>query len=124
MRGTNIVRLLTLLAAALLLLAACAPVASDATRAVPPLPPINTTQPIPSYALPAQANLAQVLGVPPGQVVIKEIQSMQWSNSCLGLMRTDDVCLEVITPGYRIIFGTSQGDYAYHTCLLYTSRCV
>lgn len=115
MQGNHVVRLLMTLVVIMFVLAACAPVASDATRSVPPLPPTNTAQPAPAYALPAQAHLAQALGAPLEHVVIKEIQPTQWPNSCLGVIRTDDVCLEVITPGYRIVFNTPQGDYTYHT---------
>ena len=75
MRENHVVRLLMTLVVTLSVLTACAPVASDATRAVPPLPPTNTAQPLPSYALPAQAHLAQALAPPPGQVVVTCIRS-------------------------------------------------
>lgn len=115
MRRSILVCLFMFSGGALLMLAACTPVGTEVTREVPPLPPTQTTQPIPSYALPARAHLAQALGAPLEQVVIKEIQTREWPNSCLGVLRADDVCLEVITPGYQIVFGAPQGDYTYHT---------
>ena len=95
------------------LLAACTPTGVTVTRA--PTTPTPSGETLPAYALPARDNLAKTLGLTPAQVVVKSIEEMTWPNACLGHVRTDDVCLEVITPGYRIIFGTPQGDYVYHS---------
>lgn len=97
----------------LLLLAACAPAGVTVTRTVET--PTPAGQAVPDYLMPAQASLAQMLGLDAAQITLQAVEAVQWSNSCLGLMQPEDVCLEVITPGFRVIFGTPQGDFVYHT---------
>ncbi|MFZ1707381.1 MAG: carboxypeptidase-like regulatory domain-containing protein [Anaerolineae bacterium] len=115
MRKFIVFCLFILTGSALLILTACAPVMTQATREVPPLPPTLDPNPLPAYVVPAQADLMRKLDLPSTEVVASTVETVDWPNSCLGLMKPEDVCLEVITPGYRIIFHTPKGDYAYHT---------
>lgn len=115
MRRLILFGLFILTASTLLALTACAPVTSQVTREVPPLPPTLDPNPLPDYVTPAQADLMRKLDLPSSEVIPGTIEAMNWSNSCLGLMQPEDVCLEVITPGYRIVLRTPKGDYVYHT---------
>jgi hypothetical protein len=45
-----------------------------------------------------------------------EVRSTDWPDACLGISRPDATCLQVITPGYRIVLDDpQQGRIEYHT---------
>jgi hypothetical protein len=48
-------------------------------------------------------------------VKVVEKKAMEWSDSCLEAGKEDDVCAQVITPGYRIVVQVSGATYIYHT---------
>lgn len=43
------------------------------------------------------------------------VSEEEWPDSCLGLARQDEVCLTVITPGYRVIIEQGGIRIEYHT---------
>ena len=111
----------------LVLLSACAtpaqPTTPPHTSETPMRPPTNTppnTLPstpgaVPEPFQPAQAYLADQLGLAQQQVKLKSSEPEQWPDSCLGLAKPGEMCLQVITPGYRAIFDTPQGEVEVHT---------
>lgn len=58
------------------------------------------------------ADAASVLDIPAEDIDVLEVTSIEWPDSCLGVPGTDEMCAEVITPGYRI---TLAGGLIYHT---------
>lgn len=45
-------------------------------------------------------------------------EEVEWRDSCLGVDKPGQYCLEVITPGYRLIYRDSEGaEYEVHTDL-------
>ena len=46
---------------------------------------------------------------------ILEVQSQQWSDGCLGLGKADEVCLQAIIPGYRVVVTDGLRDWTYRT---------
>lgn len=107
----------------LVLLAACTPaVTTNGTRT--PAPPETaqadaTATPgppvLPPAVLAVQQALAAALGLSVEQLSVAEVTPVDWPNSCLGAPQPDEMCVEVITPGYRIVFDTPQGRYMIHT---------
>lgn len=72
------------------------------------LPPIFTTpQPggdvMPRGVLAARTALAEKLKITLTQVQVISFTSMDWPDSCLGLPEKNEMCAQVITPGYRIL---------------------
>ena len=59
--------------------------------------------------------LANYLGVPVGHVKAVTVEQMDWPDSCLGLPEPGEVCLTVITPGYKIIFDVRGQEYEVRT---------
>lgn len=48
------------------------------------------------------------------QVSIKEFEAVEWPDSCLGLSAPGQACLQVITPGYRAVLDTPEGEFVIH----------
>ena len=91
---------------------------------------VQTPQPVANSSSPASANLAEppvslvsaiksALSVettlPTSQIDLKSVEAVNWNDSCLGLAQTDEICLMMITPGYRMVFSTPTQDYEFHS---------
>ncbi|MCS7040427.1 MAG: hypothetical protein NZP34_12545, partial [Caldilineales bacterium] len=50
----------------------------------------------------AQTALAERLQVTVAQVTVVAVEEAEWPDACLGLAGPDEVCAQVIVPGYRI----------------------
>jgi hypothetical protein len=83
-----------------------AQVDATVTPEVPVLPPA---------VLAAQQSLASALGLPVDEVTLIEATPVDWPDSCLGAAQPDEMCAQVITPGYRLAFDTPQGQYVIHS---------
>jgi hypothetical protein len=115
----------SILLALTIMLAACAPAAAPVRT--PTQPPAMPTSPIevpatttPDYAAtPAVENnrllLARQLRVDPATIQVISAEKVEWSDSCLGLGQTNESCLAVITPGYKITFSVAGQEYVIHT---------
>jgi hypothetical protein len=51
----------------------------------------------------------------PGEVQVILKEEREWSDSCLGLGGADELCLQVITPGYLVVVDTPKGQFTFHT---------
>ncbi len=135
---------LTLNAAIVLLAAACVPptaepatpqpptapaVASPTARPSSPLPTptatvviesppsqVEPTIPGPAAIVEAAVEFAAVeLGVDPASIQVVSVDAVEWNNSCLGVEKPNQMCLEVITPGYRVLLNVEGKEVAVHT---------
>lgn len=59
--------------------------------------------------------LAAEMGVPIAEILVKETTAIQWNDACLGAANPNEICAQVITPGYQIILGTLTETYIFHT---------
>jgi hypothetical protein len=69
----------------------------------------------PDAVLAALADLALRLEIAVDQIRVLEVESMSWPDSCLGVTSPDEMCLQVITPGHRIVLEANGQSYEYHT---------
>lgn len=46
---------------------------------------------------------------------ILSVQQQQWSDGCLGLGKADEICTQVITPGYRVVVTDGLRNWTYRT---------
>jgi hypothetical protein len=106
----------------LVLLSACSPQGLQFPSATPftPTPsvtetPTEETMQIPPALKPAISSLAGKLGIPADQIELKSYQPVDWPDSCLGAAQPGEICLQVITPGYKALFSTPQGEVEVHT---------
>ena len=106
------------LAVSMLILAACAPAESgipDTGETV--VPTEATSSPVlpPEAVLTAQQWLAAQLNTAADQIRITEMEQAEWTDSCLGLGRLDESCLQAITPGWRVVFESNGVTYEVRT---------
>ena len=69
----------------------------------------------PKAVLDAQGWLATQLSVAVEQVQIVEVEQAEWTDSCLGLGRLNESCLQAITPGWRVVFEINGQRYEVRT---------
>lgn len=65
----------------------------------------------------ARGRLSRRLGAPEAQVSTREVERVDWPNACLGASGSDEVCAEVITPGFRIVLEGWGQEHVYHSDL-------
>jgi hypothetical protein len=70
---------------------------------------------LPAALLVARQALMQQTGLPLEQITLVSFEAVEWTDSCLGIVTPGVGCLDVMTPGYRIIFEANGGQYEYHT---------
>lgn len=95
-----------------LLLAAC----GTSRTAVPVTqvnPDLENALP-PDVAVNVQNQISQTLGVTAENIQITKVEQMDRPNGCLGLPQGDEVCTEVITPGWLLTFNINGQEYKYH----------
>lgn len=63
----------------------------------------------------ATNDLAARLGIHPSAVYVVEVVPVVWSDSCLGIHWTGQVCLQVLTPGFRIYLEAGGKLWEYHS---------
>ena len=68
----------------------------------------------PPAALASQNALRAVLSAP-SEVLIKRIEPVSWTDSCLGVPRNNEFCAQVITPGFRVFLVANGLLYEFHT---------
>lgn len=62
-----------------------------------------------------KTTLAIEIGVPTTAILVKETTPTQWNDACLGIANPDEMCAQMVTPGYRIVLGTLTETYEFHT---------
>ena len=67
----------------------------------------------PDVALNVRNQVSEILGVPVESIQLESIEHMEWPNGCLGLPEAEEVCTEVITPGWLLVFNADGQDYRF-----------
>jgi hypothetical protein len=86
-----------------------------------------TGVPLEEYPEPVQAavaDLAERLGLEPGEIEVVEVEPVDWPDACLGAALEREVCAQVVTPGYRVVLSAGDREYEYHTDLETAVRLV
>jgi hypothetical protein len=76
--------------------------------------PVPTTTTIPMSEI-IRIALAQKLGVNPEDVQIHSMDETDWPDNCLGVAAPNEVCSQIITPGYGGIMINKGMPYEFHT---------
>ncbi len=82
---------------------------------VTPDAPVIAPAAYPPAVVAAINDLSKRTGIPAEEIVLVTAEDMQWNDSCLGLAAPDEMCLQVITPGFLIILEAGGIQYEYHT---------
>jgi len=83
-----------------------------------PTPTPEIFQPLPDEQRAFEAvrsALAQQLGVDPLSITLVDVQPVDWPDSCLDLAGPDEMCAQVITPGFLIHVKAGNTTYEFHT---------
>src|SRR5512147_423314 len=91
-----------------LLLAACT--TNTNASATQQNPALENVLP-PDVALNVQNQISETLGTPVENIQITQVEKMDWPNACLGLPKADEVCAEVVTPGWLLTFNINSQVY-------------
>ncbi len=67
------------------------------------LPGQAAVEPYPPAVAAAIGWLAESLGVDPSTLLVIDYSPSDWPDACLGLPGPDELCAQVITPGWRIV---------------------
>ena len=82
--------------------------------------PTPTPTPVPTWSAALRAaieTLAWDAGIEPSTLTMISVEAVNWKDSCLGIPTPDQVCLEVIIPGYRFVLESGIHRYEAHTNL-------
>ena len=71
----------------------------------------------PTAAVKAAEDLSRQLGVPVSEISFLKIEQVDWPDGCLGVHQPDQMCVQMITPGYQVILEVEGQQYEYHTNL-------
>ncbi|MFW6042635.1 MAG: hypothetical protein ACOC9C_03015, partial [Chloroflexota bacterium] len=63
----------------------------------------------------ATDSLSEMLDVDESEITIDTITDMEWPDACLGLPEADEMCAQVITPGYLIVLEVDGEVYEVRT---------
>ncbi len=99
------------LVCASLVLAACG--ASGTAVAVTQVIPLLEDVLPPDVALNVRNQVSAILGVPVESIQLESIEQTDWPNGCLGLPEPEEVCTEVITPGWLLVFSAEGQEYRF-----------
>jgi hypothetical protein len=92
--------------AVLLLITAC-------TSATPtPLAPGGEHPEVPAVIRQA---IAEQLNIDIADLEIEQVELVDWPDACLGLATEDQLCAQVITPGYQVFLDVNNTRYEYRT---------
>lgn len=89
----------------------------DSSHLTPsPFNSFGASTPLPvEVAARIKTTLAEKTGLSTAQMTLSNVSPKTWNDACLGIAKLDEVCAEVITPGYVVTVSTPQGKYRVHT---------
>jgi hypothetical protein len=73
----------------------------------------NTAEQVEAVVSAVRADLAKNFNVTEFDIV--SVQPRMWMNSCLNIADPDEICAEVLTPGYLVVAGDGEYTWEYHT---------
>lgn len=63
----------------------------------------------------ARQQLAQELNVDDAAITVVDEEAVEWPDACLGAPAVDEMCGQVVTPGYRLTLAVDGTEFVYHT---------
>lgn len=81
------------------------------------LPTEESTTTAPIVITSAQPNreltslIAQALDLSPDSIQVQKTTTIDWPDSCLGMPRPEELCAQIIVPGFKATVQTPKGIY-------------
>jgi hypothetical protein len=70
---------------------------------------------LPYSVIAAEQELSKELGIPVDEIDYVSFSREDWPDACLGLAEPDEMCAQVITPGWRVVLMAEGAKYVYRT---------
>lgn len=77
--------------------------------------PANDGIAYPDAVAKARDFLTTQIGIPASDITVVSVETVEWSDACLGVVIMGMMCAQGITPGYRIILDAQDTSYELHT---------
>lgn len=69
----------------------------------------------PRAVLEAISQLSQELNVSVDEIEVLDFEQVDWPDACLGIPQEDQVCAQVITPGFRVVLEVNGQQYEFRS---------
>jgi hypothetical protein len=69
----------------------------------------------PQAALNARKMLVEQLKVDVDTIGLVSAEQVDWPDGCLGVQTPGVMCIQVITPGYKVVLSANGQEYEFHT---------
>ena len=76
---------------------------------------LEIDEPFPPAVVAAIRSLADQAQLEPGLIQLEEYEQVDWPDACLGLPSPEELCAQVITPGWQVELVAEEKSYVLHT---------
>ena len=59
--------------------------------------------------------LSSITGVPVEEIDVVAAEDREWPDACLGLAGQDEMCAQVVTPGWEVTVRAQGQEYVFRT---------
>jgi len=91
-----------------------APIRPPLVSPTPLAPTAPVEIPAPPIA-PLTAYLSEQTQIASDKLRVERVEAIDWPDSCLGLAQPDEMCLQVVTPGFRVEFAAPEKRFVVHS---------
>ncbi len=81
----------------------------------PPVTPTDLSPEAEQVAMTVRQMLMQQVEADFDAVTIESVEAMEWPNGCLGLATPNEMCTQMIVPGYRVVLSVNGEQFVYRT---------
>ena len=68
-----------------------------------------------AVAAAVRQDLSRQTGIAVGKLKVTESSRQSWPNTCLGLLRADEICGQMIVEGWRVVVSDGSQTWVYRT---------
>lgn len=61
------------------------------------------------------ADLSQQTGIPKGKLKITQYSPQTWSNGCLGIAKSNEICTQALVEGWRVVVLGNSRTWVYRS---------
>jgi outer membrane lipoprotein-sorting protein len=77
--------------------------------------PAQTAQPPQAMINSLRQSLSKQTGIPAKKLRVIESSQKNWTDGCLGLAKPDEMCTQILVPGWRVVFSNGIRRWIYRT---------
>lgn len=77
--------------------------------------PVAAAQPPQAMVNSLRQSLSKQTGIPAKKLRVIESSQKNWTDGCLGLAKPDEMCAQMLVPGWRVVFSNGTRRWIYRT---------